>query len=933
MRNLKNNKGITMVSLAITIIVLLIVTSITFYNGIGQLGEKRLSNFYVDLEAISTKVAEYYLKNDKLPILENRYANKSELEQIFRENGAKNNVINVNDGEDYYVIDLNKLDNLTLNYGDDFQRWKEDPTTEDLHNIYIINEVTHQVYFPHGIRIKKDFYFTRYTNEKEIYNIPLDEDSEYEWNVIFKGITRSSLENNKVTVVSDVTISGSLEDYDLNTFEFAWSETDVEPNSENLIYTKFEPGNINGNSMDATTSSKALVNSSEYYYFYIKAMNKNGKYSYRKIQKTNSFVIGNLPQDFQRVEFLQSTGTQYINTGFKPNQDTSVEVEYSFTRSDVSYFLYGARTSSTSVMYALPLADVGESVRKLRCDYNNSRPTVNAGYSTNTKYKFKKDKNKSYVDGVYQGESEYSNFTTVCNMYIFAVDNSGTAQAFGYEKIYSFKIWDNNNLIREYIPCYRKSDNKRGLFDLVESKFYMNEGDQREDFIAGDRVVDGIPKEIYDLPAEYQEVEYIESTGTQWINTCYVPKTNTEARLEISFSGPFSPASRNTTIFHSTSTNGRDCFGLNFGEANNQANEMYAWANKSNAQGGPIESFGITDNIKNNKNLIVMKSGSISYGIASRQLSTKEYDNDIELRLLANRKSISDIKTFSVYRAKIYSLQIFEGDILKRYYIPCYRKSDGVKGLYDLVEEVFHTNRGTGDDFIAGDNVNNKGHQLGRLPRDYKKVEYIQSSGTQYIDTNIYFDYTKDLRIIGEVNNPDIDKRKVIIGSYGGSHSVLSNVVCFNFELGSSRSEKMGYFRNYFQYFFDGVGSAFDTYSNSQLPIDTNIRYNCYYNSTDKQIRVEYSYDNNFYSYGRATKDSTVTTDTRPLRLFLDHRLNGSGISNPLKIGKMKIYQDNDLKADYIPCKNSQNVVGMYDLANGEFVTNEGSGEFIAVND
>ena len=69
---MRNNKGITMISLAITIIVLLIVTSITIYNGLGQLGIKRVNCLHADIESISTKVAEYYLKNEVLPVFSNK---------------------------------------------------------------------------------------------------------------------------------------------------------------------------------------------------------------------------------------------------------------------------------------------------------------------------------------------------------------------------------------------------------------------------------------------------------------------------------------------------------------------------------------------------------------------------------------------------------------------------------------------------------------------------------------------------------------------------------------------------------------------------------------------------------------------------------------------------------------------------------------------
>ena len=63
---------------------------------------------------------------------------------------------------------------------------------------------------------------------------------------------------------------------------------------------------------------------------------------------------------------------------------------------------------------------------------------------------------------------------------------------------------------------------------------------------------------------EYKEVEYIESTGTQYIDTGYIPKTNTKLELTLSFSGEFSPRSENMMFFFSANQN--NWFGMNFGE-------------------------------------------------------------------------------------------------------------------------------------------------------------------------------------------------------------------------------------------------------------------------------------------------------------------------------------------------------------------------------
>ena len=52
--------------------------------------------------------------------------------------------------------------------------------------------------------------------------------------------------------------------------------------------------------------------------------------------------------------------------------------------------------------------------------------------------------------------------------------------------VYSLKIYDGDTAVREFIPCYRKSDNIIGMYDLVNGKFYTNSG--TEEFIKGEAV-------------------------------------------------------------------------------------------------------------------------------------------------------------------------------------------------------------------------------------------------------------------------------------------------------------------------------------------------------------------------------------------------------------------------------------------------------------
>ena len=204
---MRNNKGITMISLVITIIVLLIVTSITVHNGLVQMKIKRVNNLYADIDSLSTKVAEYYLKNKTIPIYNEPYVDdKNELQVLFNNNGATETekLINVNDEGAYYVLDLSKLDNLTLNYGDDYKTWNSsEPKSQ---NVYIINPVTHQIYFPHGVKSGKEYYFARFPDENEIYPIELEEINS-NWTMNITNISVTNLDEDNISIVADVGLS------------------------------------------------------------------------------------------------------------------------------------------------------------------------------------------------------------------------------------------------------------------------------------------------------------------------------------------------------------------------------------------------------------------------------------------------------------------------------------------------------------------------------------------------------------------------------------------------------------------------------------------------------------------------------------------------------------------------------------------------------
>ena len=135
MINIRKNKGITLISLVITIAIMLILTGVITYN-FNASNEKSYYNKMVsDIEILNDKILIYY----------NRYG---EIPKTTR-------VITV-DGTVYYEIDLSKLENVTLNYGTEHGGTTALAGTSDA---YVVDEDLN-VYYLKGIELNDILYHT-----------------------------------------------------------------------------------------------------------------------------------------------------------------------------------------------------------------------------------------------------------------------------------------------------------------------------------------------------------------------------------------------------------------------------------------------------------------------------------------------------------------------------------------------------------------------------------------------------------------------------------------------------------------------------------------------------------------------------------------------------------------------------------------------------
>lgn len=209
---------------------------------------------------------------------------------------------------------------------------------------------------------------------------------------------------------------------------------------------------------------------------YIESLQNNYRIDLRDISPV-------LPREYQEVEYIEGTSNQYIDTGFKPNQDTRVEMELISTANNTN-FIFGART--TSITNSFTFLNLNTA---FRTDYYNVGNGLNR--TRGKRYLVDKNKNVTTVTDVETSSTAtvtatYRTVTPDINAYLFSCHSSDAVLTNAYMQLYWCKIYDNGTLVRNYIPCYRISDNKIGLYDLVNSEFYVNSG--TSEFLKGENV-------------------------------------------------------------------------------------------------------------------------------------------------------------------------------------------------------------------------------------------------------------------------------------------------------------------------------------------------------------------------------------------------------------------------------------------------------------
>lgn len=159
-----------------------------------------------------------------------------------------------------------------------------------------------------------------------------------------------------------------------------------------------------------------------------------------------------LPNGYTKLEYIESTGTQYISTGITPTENTKVVIEFSSSSSSGVVFGQDSGYKVNVFMFAMTVV-VFDSTKK------------NISISANAKHTVQVAPKAFKVDN---GSSQYiyaNKVNAAYPMFLFGNNRKGKFSEGVAMKLYSFKVYENDVLIADYIPC--KQGNAVGLYDDV----------------------------------------------------------------------------------------------------------------------------------------------------------------------------------------------------------------------------------------------------------------------------------------------------------------------------------------------------------------------------------------------------------------------------------------------------------------------------------
>ena len=395
---------------------------------------------------------------------------------------------------------------------------------------------------------------------------------------------------------------------------------------------------------------------------------------------------GPIPHE-QGDGYIESTTRNIsIDTGYYPNSNTCIWVDWAFTSRDNF-------TSSGGQHFVYEISNDGLVSRI----YGNGTDKADTHYSwtfskparwtdtgivivTNVRHQAYVD---SYGDSVAFMSGSYTNYSTTMSAQhmtnhvavgnkttLKLFSNASSSANFALMRLYGFKIWEAGTLVRDYIPYIQNG--AAGLYDRVNNTFLSG---NRAFAYGGNIANDGSTMDAY-----------VESTGAQAISTGYL--ANGKTRIEADFAFTYaSPAQARAWGMAQTSLQSAEFY------INGSSQFSFGYQKSNNSWAG--QALSMKANILRHRTVLDIAKSKYAFDGADTALggTARDATASVPIAIFAKGNNAAGTTFANHSSMRLYSFRIYEyeNDVktLKHEYLP-YKKGN-VIGLYDTVTKTVKT--------------------------------------------------------------------------------------------------------------------------------------------------------------------------------------------------------------------------------------------------
>lgn len=202
----------------------------------------------------------------------------------------------------------------------------------------------------------------------------------------------------------------------------------------------------------------------------VKHLNIGGKNAVR-LEIDGQVRWKGLPAGYKRLDYIETTGTQYIDTGFYPNQDSRAIIELMYIKT--SDGAYGSRNTTSIDGFCMRV-----NSERWQPQYNDNMRTITNPLPDHEWHIVDHNKNVWNLDGVAKWTATYAVFSSPHPFVLGGIlaNKSGVKTLYeGYCRYRSCQLYDNGVLVRDLVPC-KNADGEIGMYDTLNAVFYGNAG-------------------------------------------------------------------------------------------------------------------------------------------------------------------------------------------------------------------------------------------------------------------------------------------------------------------------------------------------------------------------------------------------------------------------------------------------------------------------